>query len=106
MLAESASRLLRNPYAKYLPAGDAEAVHFCSGMIERAPTGWPKVGAKGSTGRVRAYVRGGSTSVPVLAGLSTPSVPRAAILPAADAFPLRIHSNATPIRAPTKGPTT
>jgi hypothetical protein len=27
--------------------------------------------------------------------LSTPSVPRAAILPAAEAFPLRIHSNAT-----------
>lgn len=35
-----------------------------------------------------------------------PSVPCAAIVPAAVGFPLKIHSKATPINAPTTGPTT
>ena len=54
---------------------------------------------------LRVERRVGFTYLSGSPGLSTPSVPWAAILPAAVGFPLRIHSKATPIMAPTMGPT-
>lgn len=95
-------RLLWNAYTKYLPAEHTEAVHFCSGMNGGAPRGLAGSSCKRFRGTVRDYFLGGPASILGRVGLSTPSLPRAAILPAAEALPLRIDSNPTPIRAPTK----
>ncbi len=65
----------------------------------------PRVGILAGGGRARIYAAP-LTHVSRTAGSLPSSVPWAASLPAADAFLLRIHSKATPIRAPNIGPTT